>query len=98
MIRVALLATNLTCDKIVDGIGRLLLKSDVEKLKSKKLQPMVCEAEELLLGRWKDLEKDYQVESDPKVQDLWEGLFEDLPILGWEAEAREGGKGFCIFR
>ena len=53
MIRVALLATNLTCDKIVDGIGRLLLKSDVEKLKSKKLQPKVYEAEELLLGNGK---------------------------------------------
>ena len=61
MIRVALVAANLTCDKIVDGIGRLLLKSDVDKLKTKKLQPKVCEAEELLLGRWKDLEK-YQVE------------------------------------
>ena len=50
MTPVGLLATNLTCDKIVDGICRLLLKSDVEKL----LQPKVCEAEELLLGRWKD--------------------------------------------
>ena len=39
MIRVALVATNLTCDKIVDGIGRLLLKSDVEKLKSKNFSP-----------------------------------------------------------
>ena len=90
MIRVALLATNLTCDKIVDGIGRLLLKSDVEKLKSKKFQPMVCEAEELLLGRWKDLEKDTKLNQTQKFKIFGKACLRTC--------LREGVKGVCIFR
>ena len=90
MIRVALLATNLTCDKIVDGIGRLLLKSDVEKLKSKKLQPMVCEAEELLLGRWKDLEKDTKLNQTQKFKIFGKACLRTcLFLVGKQKQGRE---------
>ena len=90
MIRVALLATNLTCDKIVDGIGRLLLKSDVEKLKSKKLQPKVCEAEELLLGRWKDLEKDTKLNETQKFKIFGKACLRTcLFLVGKQKQGRE---------
>ena len=87
MIRVALLAT---CDKIVDGIGRLLLKSDVEKLKSKKLQPKVCEAEELLLGRWKDLQKDTKLNETQKFKICGKACLRTcLFLVGKQKQGRE---------
>ena len=98
MIRVALLATNLTRDKIVDGVGRLLLKSDVEKLKSKKLQTHgYVKQRKLLLGRWKDLEKDTKLNQTQKFKDSLGRLAWGL-AYSWLGSRREGGKGFCIFR
>ena len=90
MIRVALVATNLTCEKIVDGIGRLLLKSDVEKLKSKRLQPKVCEAEEMLLGRWKDLEKDTKLNETQKFKIFGKACLRTcLFLVGKQKQGRE---------
>ena len=90
MIRVALVATNLTCEKIVDGIGRLLLKSDVEKLKAKKLQPKVLEAEELLLGRWKDLERDTKLNDTQKFKIFGKAcLRTSLFLVGKQKQGRE---------
>ncbi|CAE7351248.1 unnamed protein product [Symbiodinium sp. CCMP2592] len=55
-LRLAFLATNFTCHRVSNGYARLLLKSDVEKLKNKKLQSLAIEAEELLYKAWNRIE------------------------------------------
>lgn len=51
-IRTGLLATNLTSPKVVDGVARLLVKSDVERLKHKSQANRVDEAEETMRQGW----------------------------------------------
>ncbi|CAE7930394.1 unnamed protein product, partial [Symbiodinium necroappetens] len=55
-LRLAFLATNFTSHRVSNGYARLLLKSDVEKLKNKKLQSLGLEAEELLYKAWNRIE------------------------------------------
>ena len=55
-LRLAFLACNFTSHRVSNGYARLLLKSDVEKLKNKKLQSLGREAEELLYKAWNRIE------------------------------------------
>lgn len=57
LLRVAFIATNLTCtkDKVVDGFARLLTKSDFEKCKGLKMKPKVLSVEDLLLKTWQQV-------------------------------------------
>lgn len=54
LLRVAFIATNITCskDKVVDGFARLLTKSDFEKCKVSKMKASVLSVEGLLLKTW----------------------------------------------
>ena len=54
-IRTALLATNLISEKIVDGVARLLTKSDVERFKSKAVMPDVENGEVAIEQGWRTL-------------------------------------------
>ena len=53
MVRVACLAANLTTNKTQDGVARLITRADLGKIKSKKMQSQVAQAEELLMDLWK---------------------------------------------
>ena len=52
MARAALIATNLTATRVVDGIARLLNKGDISKLGGKPMQESVEQWEELLGRAW----------------------------------------------
>ena len=51
-IRTGLIATNLISSKVVDGISRLLVKSDVERLKHNQRAKIVAKAEEIMEAGW----------------------------------------------
>ena len=51
-VRTGLLATNLVSPKVVDGIARLLVKADVERLRSKDKVPVIDKAEDTMAHRW----------------------------------------------
>ena len=51
-LRTAFLAANLVSPKVVDGVAKLLVKSDVEKLKSKDLAATVDDSESELAEAW----------------------------------------------
>jgi hypothetical protein len=48
MTRVAVVLANLTADKIVDGVSKLILKSDIERLKSSANKPKTIALDEIL--------------------------------------------------
>ncbi|CAE7223682.1 unnamed protein product [Symbiodinium sp. CCMP2592] len=50
--RAAMIATNLTATKVVDGVARLLSKSDVSRLCAKGMEDAVKDWEELLARAW----------------------------------------------
>ena len=50
--RTALIATNLVSPKVVDGISRLLVKSDVDRLKSKERSDALDKCEESMSHAW----------------------------------------------
>ncbi|CAE7708965.1 unnamed protein product [Symbiodinium sp. CCMP2592] len=50
--RAAMIATNLTATKVVDGVARLLNKSDVSRLCAKGMEDAVKDWEELLSRAW----------------------------------------------
>ncbi|CAE7026703.1 unnamed protein product [Symbiodinium sp. CCMP2592] len=50
--RAAMIATNLTATKVVDGVARLLNKSDVSRLCAKGMEDAVKDWEELLARAW----------------------------------------------
>ena len=50
--RAAMIATNLTATKVVDGVARLLSKSDVSRLCAKGMEDFVKDWEELLACAW----------------------------------------------
>jgi hypothetical protein len=51
-VRTGLLAANLISPKVVDGIARLLVKSDVEKLKNTSMKAKLDSCEDLLSAAW----------------------------------------------
>ena len=52
MARAALIATNLTATRVVDGIARLLTKGDISKLAGKSMEESVKQWEDLLGRAW----------------------------------------------
>ena len=52
MARAALIATNLTASRVVDGIARLLTKADIGKLSGKGMEDSVKQWEDLLTRAW----------------------------------------------
>ena len=51
-VRTRLLAANLVGTKVVDGIARLLTKSDVQAMAKKEKRAVVQEAESMLADAW----------------------------------------------
>ena len=56
LVRGALVATNLVSPKVVDGLARLLVKSDVERLKGPAMSAKMSEAEAALQKAWESLQ------------------------------------------
>lgn len=52
-IRTGLIATNLVAPKVIDGVARLLVKSDVERLRAKDRIQTIDEAERMMAEGWK---------------------------------------------
>lgn len=55
-LRVALVAANLVSPKVVDGIAKLLVKTDVERLRSKDLASSIDEVEGAMAAAWAALQ------------------------------------------
>lgn len=55
MVKIALVVTNCTTEKIVDSVAKLITKTDVAGLKAKKMHPKVNEVESLLATFWEQL-------------------------------------------
>jgi hypothetical protein len=51
-VRVAAIATNMVAEKVVDGVARLLVKSDIEKLKSKNIHDVVLQMDARIRVAW----------------------------------------------
>ena len=56
-LRAALVAANLVTDKVVDGFSRLIVKTDVEKLKGKDAKPRSVEVDQSIGRVWNIVEK-----------------------------------------
>ena len=72
-LRTAFLAANLVSPKVVDGVAKLLVKSDIEKLKSKDLASKVDASESEMATAWSIVEKLW--ESDISRESLY-------PVVG----------------
>ena len=59
MVRIGMIATNLTAppSRVIDGHARLVTKSDIEKLKSKKMSDKINQVEEALEAAWHESSK-----------------------------------------
>ena len=59
MVRIGMIATNLTAppSRVIDGHARLVTKSDIEKLKSKKMSDKINQVEEALEAAWQESSK-----------------------------------------
>ena len=52
VLRIALLATSLTGTKVSDGISKVLVKADLDKLKQSTMKPKVLQGEQVLANSW----------------------------------------------
>ena len=68
MFRLAMVATQLTApqSKVSNGVSRLLVRGDWEKLKSSKLKPVLVEAEKHLFDAWNSLHPAWDVVENVK--------------------------------
>ena len=73
MVKIALVMTNCTTEKIVDSVAKLITKTDVAALKAKKMHPKVNEVESLLATFWENSR--HQVWTSPSIQDVWQSLY-----------------------
>lgn len=90
-LRTGLLATNLVSPKVVDGVSRLLVKSDVEKLKAKNKMPMIERSEKIMSSGW-EMATNMMSSGAAKKQDVHPilGRLHTRMILHITAKAKQG--------